>query len=347
MRKGIDYYNRAIALDPNAVDSYGGPSSTCSSLRPARVAARHRDWSARPGGGGAGVAARRGAGRRPRHVGRDRAAGRLGLRRRRPGVRAGDEARAGLALWSLFFRGWLRMAEGRLADARADLQRAVDEFPPSEITLWSLGLSFYFDGQYDAAIEQYRRAIGEEPDSYWAHLSLGWAYGRQGRVADAIKELELTRRLLDTPQVVAALAHAQAAAGRRVEAQATMTLLLEYAKRKYVCPYDLATASAGLGDRTETLAWLEKAYEERCGWLALWLKIDPTFDWLRTDDRFREPCSRASVTRRERSAGEHDSTRARRGRRQHRLVSPQGVRVGRSGRRGASRRDRARSRERR
>jgi len=123
-------------------------------------------------------------------------------------------------------------------------------------------------------------------------LSLGWAYERQGRVADAIVELEQARRLVDTPQVVAALVHAQAAAGRRAEAQATMTALLEYAKRKYVSPYDLATAAAGLGDRTEALAWLEKAYEERSGWLALCLKIDPTFDSLRDDDRFRDLLTR-------------------------------------------------------
>ena len=164
------------------------------------------------------------------------------------------------------------------------------------MNLWSLGLSFYFARQYEAAIEQYRRAIAAEPRSYWAHLSLGWAYERQGRVADAIAAIEQARRLVDTPQVVAALVHAQAAAGRRVEAQATMTSLLEYAKRKYVSPYDLATASAGLGDRTETLAWLEKAYEERSGWLALWLKIDPTFDSLRDDDRFRDLLTRVGHT---------------------------------------------------
>jgi adenylate cyclase len=193
------------------------------------------------------------------------------------------------------YRGWLRMAQGRLADAQADMQRAVDE-DPNDLNLWCLGLSFYFAGQYEAAIEQYRRAIAKEPRSYWAHLSLGWAYERQGRAADAIQELEQARRLLDTPQVVAALVHAQATAGRRVEAQATMNSLLEYSKRKYVSPYDLATASAGLGNDAETLAWLEKAYEERCGWLALWLRIDPTFDSLRVDDRFRNLLTRVGHT---------------------------------------------------
>ena len=115
-------------------------------------------------------------------------------------------------------------------------------------------------------------------------------------MADAIEEFEQTRRLLDTPQVVAALVHAQAAAGRRAEAQATMNSLSSTRSARYVCPYDLATASAGLGDRTETLAWLEKAYEERCGWLALWLKIDPTFDSIRADDRFRDLLTRVGHT---------------------------------------------------
>jgi tetratricopeptide (TPR) repeat protein len=176
------------------------------------------------------------------------------------------------------------------------MQRAVDEDPSNEMGLWTLGLSFYFAGRYEKAIEQYRRAIAEEPRSYWAHLSLGWAYERQGRAADAIVEFEQARRLIDTPQAVAALVHAQAAAGRRVEAQATMTWLLDYSTRKYVSPYDLATAAAGLGDRTETLAWLEKACEERSGWMALWLKIDPTFESLRDDDRFRDLLRRVGHT---------------------------------------------------
>jgi len=289
VRKGIDYFNRAIAIDPDTVDAYHGLASAWFLLSDLHVSPREAIPRARAA---AMHVLRRHEASAQAHVtlgaikmqydwdfaGADREFARA-MELEPPGT----DAR--------MLRGWLRMAVGRLADAQDDLQRAVDE-NPSEINLWSLGLSFYFARQYEAAIEQYRRAIALEPRSYWAHLSLGWAYERQGRVADAIKELEQARRLLDTPQVVAALVHAQAAAGRQVEAQATMTSLLEYARRKYASPYDLAAASAGLGDRTQTLAWLEKAYEERSGWLVLWLKIDPTFDSLRDDDRFRDLLAR-------------------------------------------------------
>ena len=293
IRKGIDYYNRAIALDPNVVDAYGGLATAWISLSDLHASPRDAMPRARAA---AEEVLRRDDAWPYAHV----SLGVIKLQYDWDFAGADREFARAMTLQpdetiGRVLRGWLRMAEGRLPEAQADMQRAVDEVP-SEINLWSLGLSFYFAGQYEAAIEQYRRAIAVEPRSYWAHLSLGWAYERQGRVPDAIKELEQTRGLLDTPQVVAGLVHAQAAAGRRVEAQATMASLLEYAKHKYVSPYDLATASAGLGDRTEAMAWLEKAYEDRSGWLALWLKIDPTFDSLRADDRFRDLLTRVGHT---------------------------------------------------
>ena len=285
VRKGIDYFNRAIAIDPNTVNAYHGLASAWILISDLHVSPREAMPRARAA---TMQVLRRDEASAQAHVS-------LGvIKMQYDWDFAGADREFGRAMElepretnGRMLRGWLLMAVGRLTDAQAELQRAVDQ-DPSEMNLWSLGLSFYFARQYEAAIEQYRRAIALEPRSYWAHLSLGWAYERQGRLADAIKELEQTRRLIDTPQVVAALVHAQAAAGRQVEAQATMTSLLDYAKRKYVSPYDLATASAGLGDRTETLAWLEKAYDERSGWLALWLKIDPTLDSLRDDDRFRD-----------------------------------------------------------
>jgi len=41
-----------------------------------------------------------------------------------------------------------------------------------------------------------------------------------------------------------------------------------------------------LGDRSHTLDWLERAYEGRAPYL-VYLRVDPRFDSLRDDPRFR------------------------------------------------------------
>jgi hypothetical protein len=43
---------------------------------------------------------------------------------------------------------------------------------------------------------------------------------------------------------------------------------------------------AGLGDKAEALAWLEKAYDDRSFFLVS-LNVDPRFDHLRAEPRFR------------------------------------------------------------
>ena len=43
----------------------------------------------------------------------------------------------------------------------------------------------------------------------------------------------------------------------------------------------------GFGDRRSAMDWLEKAYEERSAWLA-WMNVEPRFDPLREDPRFKQ-----------------------------------------------------------
>ena len=118
---------------------------------------------------------------------------------------------------------------------------------------------------------------------------------QKGPFAEALAELNKASRLNDLPQVRAALGHLQAVSGQRTEAQTVLAELHETARRKYVSPYDIAALYAGLGETEQALTWLEKAYEERSGWLGLWLKVDPKFDSLRDDPRFRDLLRRVGL----------------------------------------------------
>jgi tetratricopeptide (TPR) repeat protein len=128
-------------------------------------------------------------------------------------------------------------------------------------------------------------------------MLLGWAYVQQGKHTEALAALNQAYRTNDCPQVLASLGHAYAVAGRRAEAQKVIVELQETAQRKYVSPYDVATIHAGLGDQEQAFVWLEKAYEDRSGWLGLWLKVDPKFDDLRRDPRFEDLLRRVGHAR--------------------------------------------------
>jgi hypothetical protein len=59
----------------------------------------------------------------------------------------------------------------------------------------------------------------------------------------------------------------------------------EESKKHYVSPIYIAMDFAMLGEKDRAFEWLDKAYEDRSGWL-LELKFDPEWDNLRGDPRF-------------------------------------------------------------
>ena len=58
--------------------------------------------------------------------------------------------------------------------------------------------------------------------------------------------------------------------------------LKQLSAREYVPAPSMAIAYAGLGEKDQAFAWLEKGYEERAFQMQ-WLKIEPRWDSLRSD----------------------------------------------------------------
>lgn len=294
IRKGIEYYNRAVALNPNSASAYEGLATGWNFLSDLYLSPREAMPKAK-------AATLKALQLDDASAAAHMSLGVVKLQYEWDWVGAEQEFKRAIALDPKFtpahqLYGWCLIAVGRFAEAQAEMKHSLESDPLNGFGLWGLGDSFYFARQYEQAVEQYRRAIGVEPKLYWSHLMLGWAYEQQGKFSEAIAELNQARRLNDNPQVSAALGHAYALSGLRAEAQKALAELQETAKHKYVSPYSVATTYAGLGDTEQALAWLEKAYEDRSGWLALWLKVDPKFDGLRADERFRDLMRRVGHT---------------------------------------------------
>jgi hypothetical protein len=73
--------------------------------------------------------------------------------------------------------------------------------------------------------------------------------------------------------------------GRVAEARGTISKLEEHVQKNGIGGYEIALVYAGLGEKDEAFAWLEKSLAAHDKGLT-YLKIDPCVDPLRSDVRF-------------------------------------------------------------
>ena len=184
---------------------------------------------------------------------------------------------------------------GRFDEGLDELKQAEQLDPLSLIINSDLGLPYFFAREYDRAVEQWQKTVELDPDFWLAHYALALVYEQQGQYREAIAESKRALNLFgDSPWVLAGLGHIYAVAGETEAAHHVLDELKERGKGLYVSPFDLALIYAGLGERDEALLWLEKAYEERNQWLT-WLKVEPRLDSLRRDPRFSDLVRRVGL----------------------------------------------------
>ena len=179
---------------------------------------------------------------------------------------------------------------GRHKEAIAELKRAVELDPLSAQYPHDLGWVMQMARQYDAAMEQFQKALQMESGMTNAYRGLGEGYAYKGMHDKSIEAMQnLVKTTEVSPYALGSLGWAYGVAGRKDEALKILDTLKQKAKLEPVAPSDFARVYLGLGDKDQALSWLEKAYEERSGvWILVWAKQFPFFDGLRTEPRFKE-----------------------------------------------------------
>jgi tetratricopeptide (TPR) repeat protein len=184
--------------------------------------------------------------------------------------------------------GELLSSLGRHEEALAEIKRAQQLDPLSLIINTSSGWILLGAGRDDLAIEQLRKTLEIDPNFARAHGDLGMAYLRKGNFPEAVAEFQraatLSSNIIDYQS---GLGHAYARAGKHTEARKLLYELKEHSKQRYVSWYDFAAIYAGLGEKDQAFALLEKAYEQRDPKVT-WAKVDPSLDPLRSDPRFQD-----------------------------------------------------------
>ena len=283
--KGIDYFHQAIAKDPNYGLAYGGlayyyilqddwylsPSESASRAREAANKALTID--------GSNAEAHLALAMELHWYEWDWAAAEREFKR---AIALSPKSSDAYCLYS-----WFLADMGRKDEAIAMGAQAQRGDPLSLIGNFAPGSLSVFTRQWDRAIEQLRGAIDLDK-TYWIdHCFLGRAYEQKGQMAQAIAAFEEALKLdPEHSEIWSALGHAYAMSGKKTEARKVLDHLTELAVRSYVAPYNVAVIYAGLGEKDQTFAWLERAYKDRGYYLPVYLTTDARLDYLHADPRF-------------------------------------------------------------
>lgn len=181
----------------------------------------------------------------------------------------------------------------RGTDADEEMAHAHELDPLSLAISTDTGWVRYFARDYDAAIQRYRATLDLDPDFSWARFLLGLALGHTGQFAAALAELEAAHVASGrSTKMLAAIGHIAGMSGDAERARAVLAELEEIARQRYVSSYCIALVHIGLGDHDHAFAALDRAVEERAGYLA-YLNVDPAVDPIRPDARFAELLQKA------------------------------------------------------
>ena len=184
------------------------------------------------------------------------------------------------------WRAYYLVSNGRSDEAIAAIKRAQElEGPLSVGIMTDIGEIYCWAGRYDEAVEHLTEIMKVEPNYAVAHYELGIAYLKKDRPLDAIAELERAKVLESEPRIVSALAFAYGVAGETAKAQALIADMESDSAKRYVSPFSIALAYSGLGEEDVAIDWLEKARAERSDAMAI-LEVHPLLLQLHSNPRF-------------------------------------------------------------
>ena len=177
---------------------------------------------------------------------------------------------------------------GRSGEAIAEAKRAA-ELEPLNLTYSDTVAGTYQNaGQYEEAIERFKKNLEIDPNYASSVFNLAWAY-KLTHHYDLWLQGWKKGAILVNDQEELAIAEEAALVYPKFGYQATIRkiieLRLQLAKRRYVDPFDVAVNYAELGDKDQAFTWLEKSYSQKSNGLGN-IKVAHELDGLHSDPRY-------------------------------------------------------------
>jgi serine/threonine protein kinase/Tfp pilus assembly protein PilF len=189
---------------------------------------------------------------------------------------------AGSYLWLEFPHS---LIDQNFEEAHAVLRRSLELDPLNLLVRIRMGYIYYYQYEFDRAIEEFQKTLDVEPNFAMGHHGLIDAYGQKEMYDRAFEEGEKT--LAASGRVathIAVLAYYYGRAGKIEQCKKLLAELFDQAKRNFVSPVWIAVIYMGMGDFDAAFEYFARAFEQRDG--NLLYSVAPPFDIIRKDPRF-------------------------------------------------------------
>lgn len=280
--KAVDFYQQAIAIDPNYAEAYAALSRTYLYLNgngfndPKEMAAK-------------GEA----AARRALELDDSNAEVHLAM----AGIKknAYDWAGADLEFRRAaelnpnlgavpFYYSFFLITQGRIEEAILQAKRSRELDPLRRNVNQDMGFIYYFARQYDLALEQYNTGVELRPENGPGYYGRGFTLAAMGRHDEALADYKEMQRLSGEFTGLNCYIGVSLVKTGKLDEAKTILRSLETGK-KYVSPAELAMLYTSLGERDKALTSLERAVVERDPQIQ-YLLIEPNYDDLRSEPPF-------------------------------------------------------------
>jgi serine/threonine-protein kinase len=182
-------------------------------------------------------------------------------------------------------------ALGRHEEAIAEMRWALEIDPVSLSSNRMYGLILIFARKYDEAIAQLEKTLELDANDPVTRLYISLAYRLKGDYAASIEERVKYEELMGDHQSAVLVRKSFAKAGWRGFLQA----MTGESRPSKLSLYNVASFHVELGEKDQAFDELNKSYENRESLIAA-LNVDPRFDPLRADPRFTVLVRRLSLS---------------------------------------------------
>ena len=201
------------------------------------------------------------------------------------------------------------VAMGRFDESVVEAKRALELDPFSKFTMDFAAWAFYLARRYDLTVQQSRKSQELAPEFPWAHYELGEVNEHTGRASESVQEFMKAEELFGMSRDrLADLRKAYHETGEKGYWAKSLAFCREASKqsRKFgspsgygSCDYmknvDMAAAQVRSGELNAVFESLERGYTKHESEI-IYLKVDPSWDNLRSDPRFQDLIRRVGLT---------------------------------------------------